>query len=83
MKLRWLTLLLVVLGIPSLTFLTVVGAERFLACEMNPYAGFTCPAVLAYLLPLATIGVLTVVPCAIILGIWIPLSYVIWRGKGR
>jgi hypothetical protein len=76
MRRFWPSLFAVVLGVPSLAFILFTGAEQILSCEMNPYAGFTCPAIFAYLMPLAVIGGITIVPFLAISAIWIVFAVV-------
>ena len=70
MRRVWIALFIIVLGVPSLSFAFTFAADQFLACEMNPYAGFTCPRVFAYLMPVASLGTITVIPFAVITVIW-------------
>ena len=69
------------LAVPSLSLLGILSIESATQCEMNPYNGFTCPAFAAYLLPLATIGIVTIIPTAVLLAVWLIMTFFIWRAK--
>lgn len=72
----WAILFVALLGIPSFAFVAVTGAELAFTCEMNPYAGFTCPAIFAYLMPLAAVGIITIIPFLVVSTIWLGFEIV-------
>ncbi|WP_342076224.1 hypothetical protein [Yoonia sp. SS1-5] len=64
----------VLLGVPSLVLLLTLGAEQVLTCQMDPYQGFTCPRIFGYAMPLAALGIFTIIPFLIIGFIWLGMS---------
>lgn len=81
--LLWLVLALIF--IPSLAFVGVIIVDLTMDCELNPYAGFTCPEWTAWLVVLAVPGILMIVPALAIaliyavFALWIRIAK---RGHG-
>jgi len=68
---------IVLFGLPTLALAVFLVADMSLSCELNPYAGFSCPKFLAYLMPLATIGYVTAIPFVLIASIWLGFELLI------
>lgn len=70
MKTVGLAVFVVLMVVPSLSLVILMGTERLWACEMNPYAGLTCPRWAALLMPPAALGIITLLPTGLIAAVW-------------
>ena len=72
-----------VLVIPSFALVFTIGFDAVTECELNPYAGFTCPRWMAPLVGMAGFGVLTIVPFMIIALIYAVFAIPMWWANKR
>ena len=70
--------------VPSLALVAVLLIDLVLDCDMNPLDGITCAEWASPLVWLAGLGMLTIVPTAIVGLIWVGMTLIIaFVGRGR
>ena len=59
-----------ILIIPTICLIIVLGVQEYGGCEINPWSGYTCSKLLVPVLVGSFVGVLTVIPTAIMVAFY-------------